>query len=463
MTEVKSICISEEQHELAVDRIPRLFFKYAVPGVIGLLFLGIQAVIDGIVLSHFAGARALASVSLVLPCYNLMVAMAIVIAIGCQALIGIRLGQSDIRSANNALTTAFVFLAVFSIGMSAAIYSMAGPLVGWLGADDVLRSDSVAYIRAISPFFPCLTLMFLGDYILKISGRPVYATCIMSGTVLVNILLDLLFVGLWGWGVAGAGVSTGIAFTLGAICNVPTMFNLKQAVCVRLGRFRWRLLGQMFYNGSSEGISELSAGISIFMFNWVMMTYVGPDGVAAFTVLGYILFIGVTVFLGISDGIIPIMSYNYGNNRQERVKSVLFLAARTNLIIGVSLFTLLLVGGKWVVALFFKSSETGVLDMAMQGASVYAVAFLFNGLNILASGFFTALGDAKWSVIVSLCRGLIFIALGVFCFPLWFGLKGIWLVIPVAELCTFLISLMLVYRKIRKLSEEKIGEIKVLD
>lgn len=455
MTEGKSISISEKQHELAIEGIPQLFIKYAVPGVIGLLFLGIQAVIDGIVLSHFAGAKALASVSLVLPCYNLMVAVAIVIAIGCQALIGIRLGQSDFRSANDALATAFMFLAVFSGVVSVVIYIMAEPLAGGLGANEVLQADSAAYIRALAPFFPFLTLMFLGDYILKITGRPVYATSILSGTVIVNILLDLLFVGLWGWGVTGAGVATGIAFTLGALFNVPAMFNLKQVVCVRLGRFRWRTLGQMFYNGSSEGISELSAGISIFMFNWVMMKYIGPDGVAAFTVLGYILFIGVTVFLGISDGIIPIMSYNYGNARPDRVKWTLFLAARTNLIIGVVLFTLLLVAGQWIVALFFRSGETSVLDIATQGTAVYAVAFLFNGLNILASGFFTALGDAKWSVIISLCRGLLFIALGVYCFPLWFGLKGIWLVIPVAELCTFLISFTLVYRKIRKIGKKE--------
>lgn len=435
--------ISGAQVELATAGIGRLFQKYALPGVIGLLFLGIQTVIDGIVLSHFAGARSLASVSLILPCYNFIIAAALVTGIGCQTLVGLSLGRGDLLSANRALTTAFLFLAVFSVVGSALIFGLARPIALWLGADEMLLEGSVRYIRSMVPFFPMLCLMFLGDYMMKIAGRPVRATWIMSGTVVLNIALDLLFVGLWGWGISGAGLATGIAFTAGACCNVPPMFSRRQTVCVQCGRFRWRLLGQMLYNGSSEGISELSAGISIFLFNLVLMRYIGPDGVAAFTALEYILFIGVTVFLGVSDGVIPIVSYNHGNGCRGRVRAVVRLAARTNLAIGAALFGLLWLGGGQVVALFFKSSEAAVLDIAVKGASVYAFAFLFNGFNILISGYFTAIGNAKMSVIVSLSRGLLFIALGIMWLPQWLGLEGIWYVIPVAELCTLLVALCL--------------------
>lgn len=446
MVQKNDLCISREHVELTTTPIPRLFMKYAVPGVIGLLFLGIQTVIDGIVLSHFAGAGALAGVSLVLPCYNFIIAAALVTGIGCQTLIGLRLGQGDLRSANHALTTAFLFLSVFSLVVSGLIYGMAPLIAGGLGADDTLLPGSVCYIRTLIPFFPFLSLMFLGDYMLKVTGHPVRATCIMSATVALNIVLDLVFVGLWGWGIGGAGLATGFAFTAGACCNVPRMFNRKQTVCVQRGVFKIRMLGQMLYNGSSEGVSELSAGISVFMFNLVLMRYTGADGVAAFAALEYILFIGVTLFLGISDGVIPILSYNYGNGRPGRVKSLIWLAARTNLTIGILLFVILWFGGEQVVALFFKGNETEVLHIAVKGASFLAFAFLFNGLNILASGYFTAIGNAKMSVAVSLFRGLIFIALGIFWLPRWFGLEGIWYVIPVAEFCTLFVSIFL-FRK----------------
>lgn len=447
MLKQDNLCLQKEQEELATSGIFHLFVKYAVPGVIGLLFLGIQAVIDGIVLSHFAGALALASVSLILPCYNFIIAAAIVTGIGCQTLVGLRLGQSDMRSANQALTTAFVFLLVFSAGMSALIFGLAPLIARCLGADTLLLEGSVSYIRTLVPFFPMLCLMFLGDYMLKIAGRPVRATIIMSVTVVLNIVLDLLFVGLWGWGISGAGLATGIAFTIGASCNVPSMFSRRQTVCVQRGRFRWRTLGQMLYNGSSEGISELSAGISVFLFNIVLMRTIGADGVAAFTVLAYILFIGVTVFLGISDGVIPIISYNHGSKRQKRVKAVTGLAVRTNLMIGVLLFVTLWLAGEQIVALFFKSDEAAVMNIAVKGASLYAFAFLFNGLNILASGYFTAIGDARKSVVISLCRGLVFISLGIYCLPRWFGGEGIWYVIPAAECCTLLVVLFLFFRE----------------
>lgn len=440
MMEKKDSGLHQEQVKLATAGIPRLFMQYAVPGVIGLLFLGIQAVIDGLILSHFVGAKALASVNLILPCYNFIMAAALVTGIGCQTLVGLRLGQADVRSANQALTTAFIFLAVFSVGMSAFIFSLARPIAGWLGADDVLIEGAVRYIRTLVPFFPMLCLMFLGDYMMKIMGRPVRATSIMSLTVILNIVLDVLFVGWWGWGVGGAGFATGIAFTIGACCNVPPMFGRRQTVCVQRGRFCLRTLGQMLYNGSSEGISELSAGISVFMFNIVLMRTIGADGVAAFTALAYVLFIGVTVFLGISDGVIPIVSYNYGRGGQERVKAVIRLAARTNFLFGIMLFAILWFAGEHVIGLFFRSDEAKVLDLAVKGASLYAFAFLFNGLNILASGYFTAIGNAWKSGIVSLCRGLIFIVLGILWLPRWLGGEGIWYVIPVAECGTLLIS-----------------------
>lgn len=440
--------LAARQAELTGAGIPGLFMKYAVPGVVGLLFLGIQTVIDGMVLSHFAGTRALASVSLILPCYNFMVAAALVTGIGCQTLVGIKLGQHDVDSANRALTTAFLFLLAFSVAVSTLIYLFAYPIAGWLGADAALLDGSVRYIRTLIPFFPVLGLMFLGDYMLKLSGRPAYATAVMSGTVVLNILLDLLFVGVWKWGIAGAGLATGIAFTVGAFGNLPPLFKRSRPVCVQRGRFDRRLLGQMLYNGSSEGISELSAGISIFMFNLVLMRRVGAHGVAAFTALEYILYIGVTVFLGISDGIIPVISYNFGSGCLQRVKSVLRLAVRTNLFIGIFLFAALWLAGEQIVGLFFKSTDTEVLDLAVRGTGIFAFAFLFNGLNLLASAYFTAIGNAKMSVIVSLSRGLVFIAIGLLWLPGRFGLDGIWMVIPFAELCTLFVSALLMFPNI---------------
>ena len=420
MSGEKAIHRQELERGLLTQKISRLFLKYTIPGVAGLLFLGIQSVIDGVILGRFVGANALASVNLILPCYSLMTALSIVIGVGCQTLIGINLGRSDRQEANNAITTSFLFLGGISVLISGLIYIFAGDIARMLGANDVLVTGAVDYIRSLVPFFPLLSLMFLGDYMIKAMGHPLYAMIVMGSTVLINIGLDLLFIPVMGLGIKGVGLATGLAFTLGALFNIPRMFQRGQVVAVQRGRFRWPLVWNALYNGSSEGISELSAGITIFLFNITMMRYLGEDGVAAFTAINYILFIATTVFLGISDGII-------------------------------TLFAILFFFGQQITSFFFKGGEAlDALAIANYGITIYCFTFLMSGLNILASSYFTAIGNAKLSVVISMLRSLVFVTFGIIVYPSLFGIQSIWYNVPVAELCTLFISFMLVRRELLK-------------
>lgn len=448
MNKDKALFRLEREKLLLTGEIPRLFMKYALPGVAGLLFLGIQSVIDGIVLGRFVGANALASVNLVLPCYSLISAFAIVMGIGGQTLVSISLGRGDKQEANNALRSVFVFLLGMSVVVSLVIFLSAGKIASFLGANEVLLPDAVHYIRALVPFFPLLCAMFFGDYIIKAMGHPLYATSVMGMTVVLNIVLDLVFVAVLGWGVMGAGLATGIAFTMGACFNVPRLFSRHEVVAVQRGRYDRRLVWNAFYNGSSEGMSELSVAITVFLFNITMMRYLGESGVAAFTAINYILFIGTTVFLGISDGIIPIIGYNYGARKQERIKSILKLAARTNSLIGIGLFLLLLLFGEQVIGLFFKDHGSEAFEIASRGVSIYCFAFLLCGLNILASSYFTAIGNAKISIIISVLRGLVFVGIGILVLPAVFGIDAIWYDVPIAEICTLSVSFWLVRRSL---------------
>ena len=448
MNKDKALFRLEREKLLLTGEIPRLFMKYALPGVAGLLFLGIQSVIDGIVLGRFVGANALASVNLVLPCYSLISAFAIVMGIGGQTLVSISLGRGDKQEANNALRSVFVFLLGMSVVVSLVIFLSAGKIASFLGANEVLLPDAVHYIRALVPFFPLLCAMFFGDYIIKAMGHPLYATSVMGMTVVLNIVLDLVFVAVLGWGVMGAGLATGIAFTMGACFNVPRLFSRHEVVAVQRGRYDRRLVWTAFYNGSSEGMSELSVAITVFLFNITMMRYLGESGVAAFTAINYILFIGTTVFLGISDGIIPIIGYNYGARQQERIKSILKLAARTNSLIGIGLFLLLLLFGEQVIGLFFKDHGSEAFEIASRGVSIYCFAFLLCGLNILASSYFTAIGNAKISIIISALRGLVFVGIGILVLPAVFGIDAIWYDVPIAEICTLSVSFWLVRRSL---------------
>lgn len=445
----ETMALSSAEKRLRDGAIAPLFRKYAIPGVIALLFMGLQTIIDGVVLGNFVGANALASVSLILPCYSFIAAVAIVMGVGCQTLISISLGKLDRQGAHDALRSAFLFLVFFAVGVSILIYSFAPSIARLLGSNDVLLPGAVGYLRALIPFFPVIVAMFFSDYVVKSIGRPVYSMVVMSGTVILNIVFDLLFVAVWGMGTAGAGLATGLAFTVGAMFNLPVIFNKKCIVSIGKGKFKGKMLWQMAYNGSSEGMSELSTGISTLLFNLALMKYLGESGVAAFTAINYVFFIGVIIFLGVSDGIIPIVSYNYGANQWSRIKEVIKIAAKSNFVIGVTLFLLLTFFGGQVISLFFDGSEAEVVRIAAAGTSIYAFAFLINGFNILSASYFTAMANAKLSIIISLLRGLVFVSIGIYVLPRIFGIEGIWYAVPIAEALTLLVSLTLVRRSLK--------------
>lgn len=447
-TENKALYRLNREKMLLSGNIPQLFVQYAAPGVAGLLFIGLQSVVDGIVLGRYVGPNALASINLILPCYSLITALAIIMGVGCQTIVSISLGKRDWKEANNALRSLFVFLLSFSILLSAGIYAFAGKIAFLLGANEVLATDAVGYIRSLVPFFPVLCMMFFSDYILKALGYPVYATSVMASTVLINIALCILFVGTFGWGVKGAGLSTGIAFTIGALFNVPRLFNTHEAISVQRGKYRNKLVWQAFYNGSSEGVSELSVALTVFLFNVTLMKYLGEDGVAAFTAINYILFIGMTLFLGVSDGIIPIIGYNYGAGKRGRIRAVLKMAGGTNLTIGFLLFLSLQFFGDEAIGLFLRDRASEAFRIASYGVSVYCFAFLVIGLNILASSYFTAIGNAKLSIVVSALRAFVFVSSGILLMPLIWGIQAVWFAVPVAEVCTLGISFWLVRRSL---------------
>lgn len=442
--------ISQEEREFANGKIPKLYIKFAIPGVVGVLFTGLQTVVDGIILGNFAGTNALASVNIVIPAYTLITAISIMICIGSQTLVAMNLGKGDYKNANNALLTGFLTTLFFSVLISIILLVFRRQTIALMGANEELMHDSIRYLIGLAPFFPILTMMFFGDYSLKVIGRPVFATLIMSGTLITNILLDLLFIAVFGMGTFGAGLATGLAFTLGALISVPQFLGTKNIVSLKLGRFRPKMVGRMLYNGSSEGISELSAGISIFLFNRVMMSLFRADGVAAFSVINIMLYVGIIIFVGISDGIIPVVSYNFGSKRWDRIKEFIGFSARVNTFIGVTLFMIMFLLGQTIITVFFPDGSEAATEIAVGGTKIIAFAFLLNGLNILASSYFTAIGNAKISVIISMMRGLLFILLGLTVLPELFGINGVWYVIPAAELLTFIFSITLVLSSIKK-------------
>lgn len=448
-----NITKSNAELEFTNGKIGWLFAKYGIPSGICLLLIGIQTVIDGYFVSNYAGENAFAGVSIAMPIYVFMAALIVVVGIGCQAQIGINMGKADYQNANNTLTSGFTALIGIVTIISALVLLFSHTIVKLLGANDLLFEYSRSYLVALTPFFPLLAVLFIGDYKLKATGYPYKGMLIIGFSIIINIILDYIFIAKLELGATGAGLATGLSYAIGALIVLPYLFARNQTIAVMKGRFNWNIVGKILYNGSSEGISELSSGITIFLFNISMMKYAGAEGVAVFTAINYIIYLVITVFVGLSDGIIPIISYNYGAALIKRTIKMMRTNMLINLILGILSFCFILFFSEYIITLFFENTpeNRNIIVMALNGSKICAVAFLFNGLNIAASSFFTALGDAKLSVIVSLLRGLVFISIGIYLLPKVWGIDGIWIAIPLAEIMTFLIAIVLVRTKIKVL------------
>jgi putative MATE family efflux protein len=441
----------DNKHLLELAPLSKVFLKYALPSIVTMVFFGVQSLVDGIIVGNHLGSDALGGINIILPFFSIMMVLALIVGIGSQTLVSLELGRRNTEKAQDAMTTGFWALVAVSLVATFFLALLAEPLTVLMGADERMLPHSLAYLKGLLLFILPLTLCFYSDAMLKALGHPKFSMIIMSVSVMVNVLLTVYFVMELNWGTIGASVATGLAFTIGLLISGSVTFNPKQQLWMLKGRFNMQLLRSATYNGSSEGVSEMAAAISILIINLTVVRLLGADGVAAFTAINYINLIGVLLFLGISDGLIPVLSYNYGAGNYERIKRLFRFAAAVNMCIGVVIFVLLQLVGDHAILLFFDSSESQSFQIAANGLHIFAFVFLVNGLNVLIIAYFTALGEAKNSFIIAILHGLVFLLIGVTVLPRFIGINGVWAAIPLGELLALGVALLLIHRTHKKL------------
>lgn len=428
---------------LGTEKISKLFIKFSIPAIISMVIAGAQTIIDGIFLGNFVGQNALASVNIVQPFMQVIVGFSMIISVGSLSFIGRSLGEGKKEESQNIFKTAFIVLTVISITILLFGRLFSQEIAVLLGANEVLLEGVSMYTKTIAIFAPIMSLMFLFGFINRVVGKPELYLRGMILSVIVNISLDFILIKQLRLGIMGAAFATGIAFVAAFFIVAHPMLNKNNIVNVFSGKFDKSVIIPMAYNGSSEGVISIATATTAYLFNMTFMRIAGEAGVAAFTTINYISQFGTLIMFGISDGIGPILSYNYGCKKDDRVNDTLKLASKVNLVVGVVLFLILFLFGQQLVSLFASGNET-ILNLAVSGSRVYAFAFLLSGFNIINSGYFTAIGDARASIIIAASRGMIFIIIGINILPMIIGTKGVWFTVPFAEMMTFIIGMYLV-------------------
>ncbi|MHC1749347.1 MAG: MATE family efflux transporter [Cellulosilyticaceae bacterium] len=436
--------------DLGTKSITRLFLEYSIPSVIGMLFFSVYIVIDGIFVGQVVGSSALAAINIAMPFFSIAMAISIMVSSGANTIVGIELGRGETAKARKTFSLAFYTLIILSstIGLGTLIFL--DPIAKLLGATEELLPMVKQYLATLCVFVPVFTSGGLLSAGIRTMGKPNYAMlCSIVGSVL-NIILDYIFVIPLGMGVFGAALASGLAFMVAFFVGFIPYLSKSTVLRFTTCKVDFKKIGKFFYNGSSEALTEIAVAFTTYLFNIVLLQRVGEMGVSAFSIISYVTSLVIAVLLGIATGISPIISYNLGARKGDRIIQLNNLAIKVMVILGVLCTLSMLVFGKSLIGLF-TANDPALVEMTAWASSLYSLCFLFNGVNVLASAYFTALENAKISALISALRGIVFIVVGIIVLPPILGDAGIWLTVLFSETLTLFWSILLFKKSYRTL------------
>lgn len=428
------------ENKLAYKFTNKELIKFAMPTVMMMVFMSLYTIVDGIFVSRLVGSNALSAINISLPVLNFIFAISIMFATGGSAVVGKDMGEGLNERAQKRFS--LIILVNFILGIFVSILGLLfiNKIVIFLGASEALFQYTKDYLIIMFLFIPFNMIKVNFEYFLVTSGKPNVGLFLTVLGGFTNMVLDYVFIGPLNMGIKGAGLATITGQAITVIISLFIFFNKKNTLYFRKPELDFKMLVKSMANGSSEMVTNLSAGITTLFFNAAMMHYLGENGVAAITVILYAQFLLTSIYLGFSSGVAPVISYKYGEKDSDQLKIIIKYSIQFICITSLITFIIsYLISGNIISA--FVENNNPVYDIAKNGFNIFGIGFLFTGLNIFASSMFTAFSDGKTSAIISFLRTFVFIVVGVNLLPKFLGVNGVWFTIPLAEILTIIISI----------------------
>ena len=424
-------------HILGTERIGKLLVQYSIPAIIGMTITSLYNIIDSIFIGHGVGPMGIAGLAITFPLMNLVVAFCTMVSAGGSTISSIRLGQKDLDGATEVLGNTLMFCLV-----NAFIFGS----VSFIFLDDILRffgasNDTLPYARDFMQVIllgtPVTYTMIGLNNIMRATGYPKKAMLTSMVTVVCNIILAPIFIFQFDWGIRGAATATVISQFIGMLC-VASHFLQKTSV-VRLQRGFWkmkkRIISSILSIGMSPFLMNVTACVIVIIVNNSLQQYGGDMAIGAYGIINRLLVLYVMIVLGLTMGMQPIVGYNFGAQKHDRVKATLRLTIIAGVCITSTGFLICELFPHAISAIFTSDEE--LIDIASRGVRIGVAIFPLVGAQIVIGNFFQSIGKAKISIFLSLTRQLLYLLPGLLIFPHYFGLDGIWICMPVSDFFAF--------------------------
>ena len=397
--------------------IPKLFRKLLIPTVLGMVFSAVFVITDGIFVGKGIGSDALAAVNITAPLFLISTGIGLMFGVGASVVASIHLSQGKQKSARINVTQAVVVSSLFLALLWGVVCMFAPQVARLLGSSERLLPLAVEYMHWFLPFLVFSALLSSGMFFVRLDGSPNYAMWCNAIPAVINIVLDYVFIFIFGWEMMGAALATSLGYVVGAAMIIIYLSRKKNVIhfCrVKLSRksmqLTWRNVKYMCRLGASTFLCEGAIACMMFAGNYVFISYLGEDGVAAFSIACYFFPIIFMVYNAIGQSAQPILSYNFGAGDEARVRSAFRLALATAVICGLVFFALTAIFNHQIVAMFIDRSYPAY-DIAVSGLPLFASGFVFFAVNIVSIGYFQSVERARPAMVVTVLRGFVFMVI----------------------------------------------------
>lgn len=434
----------------------RTILAFSVPAIISMVLTSLINVADGFFMGNFIHKDAIAAVNLGLPIIYLFLATGLMVSVGGSVLAGMSMGRKDEESCRSVFSQTMATCAVASVLLSVVMFFLLRTILAVLGAEGDVAKYFLQYYTILLFELPVMTVNASLGMFVRAEGRPQFYMGVTAFTCVLNILLDWLFTAGFGFGVRGIAAASLVSAVLGF--SLLLFYFAKKARVFKFVKFRFdrEVFKSTMLNGLSEFIGELSMCISMAAYNFVIMKRIGVDGVTAFTVVGYTTYVFSMVVCGFGQGMAPLSSFVYGAKEKLLARK---LFSRTNLLVfisGAATVALVGFGSGWYSRIFVD--DVAVQQMIKSGILIFMWSYILCGLNAIASFYFTSIGKAKESAVISSARGLVILLAAIFVLPTILGMNGVWLASPATEILTLAITLFYLKKDRKEIDDAKQAE-----
>lgn len=423
------------------------FLKFIIPSIVAQLVFSLYTMVDGIFVARGVSEVALTAVNISMPFSVGLFSVSLLFAVGNSTIVAILIGQGEQERANQVFTQNIAVLCAISVFVTVLVLVFLEPFARFLGATDNILPYAKEYIGTIAPFALAYMLSYSFETLIKTDGYPKLATIYVTCGALLNCVLDYLMVLVWGWGVMGAALATGISQATVIVLYLWHFLGPKGTIRFSGFRFHMPTVIRQVKNGMSSGVTEFSGGIIIFFFNQAILRYISEDALVSYTIISYVNTIVVMSMTGIAQGAQPLISYYLGKGEKQKCVRLLRYGLASSAVFSVVVTTGCYIGASGIVSVFLGGGQTELAQYSVRVFRIFILSFLIAGYNVVIGGYFAAIEKAGTATAISLIRSLVALLACMVLLILAFGGEGIWWAPLTAEGVCVVFSVLALYRQ----------------